>query len=155
VLTANLATPALQQQLSGLPPGYHLALPLDANTQTFTFGSQLVYRHFARTTFFLRPALSAFRIKAVPHPSDPIATLVAEELAPHGKKTDWTGAYGVGGGAECAVTKHVGVRIQLDAVYNHPFNDILGSGNWTYRYSVGPAFHFGRNIAVKSRKAGS
>ncbi|MEO6804270.1 MAG: hypothetical protein ABI197_13610 [Granulicella sp.] len=146
VLTTNLATPALQQQLAALPPGYHLALPIDVNTQTFTIGSQYVYRHFAKTTLFLRPALSAFRIKSVPHPADPIAALVSSEIAPQGEKTDWVGAYGVGGGAEFAASKHLGIRVQLDAVYNHPYNDILGNGNWTYRYSVGPAFHFGRNI---------
>jgi hypothetical protein len=146
VLTTSLATPALKVALSALPPGYTLALPFTANTQTFTAGSQLSYRHFARTTLFIRPSLSAFRIKATPHPIDAIGTFVASEITPAGYKLDWTGAYGAGGGAEFAVTKHFGARVQFDAVYNHPFNDILGNGNWTYRYSIGPAFHFGRNI---------
>lgn len=161
-LTTNLATAALQAQLSALaiqfveagliPPTYTFSLPLHAVTQTFTAGGQLEYRHFARTTLFIRPSLSAFRIKATPHPSsqDPYATTVSGILAPQGSLTDWTGAFGVGGGADFNVTRHFGVRAQLDAVWNHPFNSILANGCWSYRYSVGPAFHFGPNVPAHS-----
>lgn len=157
-LTTNLATPALQAQLSTLalefaeqgliPPGYTLSIPLHTVTQTFTAGVQLEYRHFSRVTLFIRPSLSAFRIKATAHPNadDPFATAVASYLAPSGSLTDWTGAYGAGGGAEYNFTKHLGVRAQLDAVWNHPFNSILADGFWSYRYSVGPTFHLGRNV---------
>jgi hypothetical protein len=152
-LTANLATPELQEELAAeLPPGYVLDIPLHAVTQTFTAGTQLVYRRFSRTTLFIRPSLSAFRITATPHPTDPIGQLVAEQLAPQGHLTDWTGAYGAGGGMEYNLAKHFGVRAQLDAVWNHPFNSVLGSGHWTYRYSVGPAFHFGHNVPSHSAK---
>jgi hypothetical protein len=58
-----------------------------------------------------------------------------------------------GGGAEFAVTKHIGIRGQMDVVYNHPFNDILADGRWTYRFSVGPSFHFGRNVAAGGKKS--
>ena len=157
ILTTSELPAAKQAQINGaiqlyqaaglLPPGYQLAVKTDALTQTFAFGPQLVYRHYAKATFFLRPSLGALREHAVPHPSDPFATLVVGQLAPAGFKQDWTGFYGVGGGGEFAVTSHFGVRAQLDAVYNHPFNDILANARWTYRYSVGPTFHFGRNIA--------
>jgi hypothetical protein len=144
ILTTGLLPTALQQQigaaeayyqsLGALPAGYRLAVPTDATTQTFAFGPQL------------RPSLGALRERAVPHPTDAFSTVIAAQLAPAGYKTDWTGFYGVGGGADYSLTKSFGLRMQLDAVHDHPFNDILANGRWTYRFAVGPSFHFGRNI---------
>jgi len=166
-LTTNLATPQLQQQLAALaaqfaeagllPPGYTFNLPLHANTQSFTMGGQLEYRHFEYATLFIRPSLSAFRIKATPHPNpgDLFAQTVASTLAPNGSLTDWTGAYGVGGGADLKITEHVWARTQLDAVWNHPFNSILGNGFWSYRFSIGPSFKFGPNVPQHGHRAKS
>jgi hypothetical protein len=163
-LIPSIATPALQQEigleeeelesLGLLPAGYSLNIPLHATTQTFTAGSQLNYRHFSKVTLFIRPSLAAFRLSATPHPNpqDPFSVAVSEMLVQHAPLVDWTGAYGVGGGIEFALARHFGVRAQIDAVWNHPFNDILGEGGWSYRYSIGPSFHFGRNIATHIRK---
>ena len=146
-LTPGLATRALQQQLAAeLPPGYNLYIPFSATTQTITAGGQFVSRHYRHATLFARPVLTAFRIAATPHPTDAIGTLVAAQLVPQHTKVDWVGAFGAGGGIELPITRHLGVRAQFDAGWNHPFNDILGRGNWSYRYSIGPAFHFGHNI---------
>ena len=157
ILTTDLLPAALQAQINAgqaqyikfglLPAGYHLAVPTDAGTQTFAFGPQLAFRHFSRTTLFLRPSLGALRERAVPHAADAFQKVIVGELAPAGFKLDWTGFYGVGGGADFALTRHLGLRAQMDLVWNHPFNDILADGRWTFRYSVGPSFHFGRNIA--------
>lgn len=139
-----------QQQfiaLGLLPANYVLAIPNDAFTQTFAFGPQLVFRRFSKVTLFARPSLGALRERATPHPTDQFQTLVVHELAPAGSKLDWTGFYGVGGGADVRVNKWLGIRGQFDGVYNHPFNDILANGRWTFRYSVGPSFHFGKDIA--------
>ena len=163
-LTTNLATPQLQGQLAALaaefaqagllPAGYTFNLPLHAFTQTFTFGAQLEYRHFEYATLFLRPSLSAFRITATPHPNpqDVFAVTVSQSLAPNGSLTDWTGAYGVGGGADLKISNHVWARTQLDAVWNHPFNSILGNGFWSYRFSIGPSFKFGPNVPAHSHR---
>ena len=149
-LQAAIAGAQQQYTAAGLlPVGYQLAIKTDAFTETFAAGPQLVYRHFPKATLFIRPSLGALRERATPHPTDPFATIVAEELAPSGSKLDWTGFYGLGGGMDYSITKHFGIRGQMDAVYNHPFNDILENGRWTYRYSVGPSFHFGRNILAK------
>jgi len=157
LLTTNLLPAALQAQVNGaqqqyiagglLPANYHLAVPTDAFTETFAFGPQIVDRHHSRVTLFLRPSLGALRERATPYPADAFQKVIVAGLAPAGYKLDWTGFYGAGGGGDFALTKHVGVRMQLDAVYNHPFNDILANGRWTFRFSVGPSFHFGRNIA--------
>jgi hypothetical protein len=106
-----------------------------------------VSRHFSRFTLFIRPSLGTLRERAVPHAADAFQKVIVAELAPAGFKLDWTGFYGVGGGGEVAVSRHFGLRAQMDFVYNHPFNDILANGRWTSRYSVGPSFHFGADIA--------
>ena len=158
-LTTGLLPAALQARINAaqaqfialglLPASYHLAVSTDAATQTFAFGPQLAFRHFTRATFFARPSLGALRERAVPHASDPFQQVVVAQLAPAGFKRDWTGFYGIGGGGDFALTQHIGLRAQMDFVWNHPFNDILANGRWTFRYSVGPSFHFGRNIAGK------
>ena len=79
---------------------YRLAVPTDATTQTFALGPQYAFRRLSRVTLFLRPSLGALRERAVPHPGDPFATVIATQLAPAGYKRDWTGFYGVGGGAD-------------------------------------------------------
>lgn len=147
-LTANLLPKTLQLELgAGLPPGYKLSVPTDLTIQTFTAGSQVVYRHFRSETLFVHPVLSAFRVMATPHPGDPIAAAVTEVLVPKGTKLDWVGAYGVGGGTDLHLSRHLSARVQLDAAWCHPMNDILANGGWIYRFSIGPAFHFGRNVA--------
>ncbi|MGA7157246.1 MAG: hypothetical protein WBY53_10380 [Acidobacteriaceae bacterium] len=150
---------ALSEGTEGLPPTYAVDVPLSATTQTFTAGSQLNYRHFSKMTLFIRPSLAAFRLAATAHPRPDTPDLIVvgalEEgnvLQPNGTITDWTGAYGVGGGADFAINKHVGIRVQLDAAWNHPFNYVTANGGWSYRYSVGPSFHFGRNILTPKKK---
>jgi hypothetical protein len=157
LLTTDLLPAALQAQVNGaqaeyialglLPASYHLAVPTNAFTETFAFGPQLVYRHFSRFTLFVRPSLGALRERATPNPADAFQKVIVAQLAPAGFKLDWTGFYGAGGGGEFALNQHIGIRGQMDVVYNHPFNDILANGRWTFRYSVGPSFHFGKNQA--------
>jgi len=165
ILTPDLLPTALQTTINNeiagleaakqLPANYQLFVPATAATQTFALGPQLAYRHYAKLTLFLRPSLGALRERAVPYknPTDPFEEGVVASLAPAGFKLDWTGFYGVGGGGEVAVSKHLSIRGQMDMVYNHPFNDILADGRWTYRFSVGPSFHFGRNMAVGGKKS--
>jgi hypothetical protein len=155
-LTPDVLPTALQQQLSAqlgqlaaigrLPAGYKLAVRSDSNTQTFEMGPQLAYRHFEHITLFLRPALGAMREVATPTPADPIAKGIVAELAPRGKKTDWTYFYGFGGGVDFLFSKHFGLRVQADRVRDHLFNDIIRESRGTVRFSVGPCFNFGRNI---------
>jgi hypothetical protein len=157
-LIPSLASPAIIAGLTQLyqygilPLTYSVDLPLSATTQTFTAGSQLNYRHFSKVTLFIRPSLAAFRISATPHPANPYDAVVASVLVSNPPLVDWTGAYGVGGGAEFAISRHFGIRAQLDVVYNHPYNYILANGGWSYRSSIGPSFHFGRNVATHIRK---
>jgi hypothetical protein len=155
-LHTNQLTPVLQQEIGGviqefiaagvIPANYKLAVPTDAFTQTFTIGGEYTYRHFQKTTLFARPSLAALREVATPHPYDEVSTLIVQGLAPSGHVLDWVGAYGFGGGADFLFTRHLALRTQLDAIYNHPFSNILEGGRWSVRFSVGPSFSFGRNI---------
>ena len=155
-LRANQLTTPLQQQLGAqlaqlaaaglLPPGFTLAVPTHSRTQTFAAGPQLSYRHFSKVTLFARPSFGAIHEVATPHPRDPISAAIARQLAPSGQVTDWTWFGGFGGGVDYLFTRHLGVRIQSDLVWNHLFNDLLQNGRWTVRFSVGPCFHFGKNI---------
>jgi hypothetical protein len=155
-LTPNLLTTALQQQLAAqlqqlaaaglLPAGFTLSVPAHSRTQTFAAGPQLAYRHFSRITLFVRPSIGAIHEVATPHPTNAIAAAIAKQLVPSGQKTDWTGFYGFGGGADVLFSKHVGLRVQADLVYDHLFSDLLKDGRLTARFSIGPCFNFGKNI---------
>jgi hypothetical protein len=160
-LTPNLLPTALQQQLGAqimqlieagvIPPTYQVYVPVDSTTQTFAAGPQISYRKFQRVTLFIRPSLGAVHETATPHPHDAVTTTIAQELVPSGKKSDWTGFYGFGGGYDLNLTRHIGLRMQADVVYFHIFNDLLKDGRWDFRWSIGPTFHFGGNIhAAKS-----
>lgn len=160
-LTTNLLTDTLQLQIGAalnglayeglLPPGYQLSVPTGSTTQTFAAGPQYVVRHFVPVTIFVRPDLGAIREVARPHPSDPIAALIVQNLAPSGQKISWASFYGFGGGLDWNASKRVGLRVQVDEVYNHLFNDLLKDSRWTTRVSIGPTFHFGKNILAKEK----
>ncbi|PWT99851.1 MAG: hypothetical protein C5B51_26225 [Terriglobia bacterium] len=157
-LTPDLLPNALQQQLGAslaglaakglLPPGYKLAVNAHSRTQTFAVGPQLAYRHFQRATLFLRPVFAgAIYEVATPKPGDAIAAGIVKQLAPSGTKTDVTWFLGFGGGFDINLSHHFAIRTQADFVYDHLFNDLLQDGRFTTRFSIGPAFNFGKNIA--------
>ncbi len=156
-LKPNLLPTALQQQLAAqleqlaamglLPPGYALTVPAHSETQTFAVGPQYAYRHFKHVTLFARPSFGAIREVAIPKPTDPIAQAIAAQLVPSGRKVDWTGFYGFAVGTDLLFSKHFGLRVQADLVYDHLFNDLLRNGRYTTRIGIGPCFNFGKNIA--------
>lgn len=156
-ITPNQLTTALQQQLgtqiAGLiaagviPRTYTLVVPFDATTQTFAAGPQWIIRHWQPVTLFVRPSIGAIHEDATLHATDAVSAAVVAQLAPGGSKTDWTGFYGFGGGAEFNFGSHFSLRMQADYARNHLFSDVLEKSRNTVRLSIGPAFHFGGNIA--------
>ncbi len=151
-----LLTTSLQQQLGSqiaaliaahvIPPTYSLTLPIDSLTQTFAAGPQVAYHGWKPITPFLRPSIGAIHEVATTHPTDPVAAAIVAQLAPSGRKTDWTGFYGFGGGLDINVTSHFALRVQADFVHDHLFSDLLKDGRNTVRVSVGPALQLGRNV---------
>jgi len=142
-ITTQLA-PLIQAGL--LPATYQLKVPLSATSQTYAMGPQLNFRHFKRVTLFIHPDLGAIHETAMVHPQDMIATAVAAQLAPSGHLSDWTWFFGVGGGMDLKLTTHLGLRVHADYVRDHLFSNML---DWqgTFRISVGPTVHFGKNMA--------
>lgn len=155
-LTADKLLPSVQQQLGAqlgrlaaagqLPPGYQLVVPTSSTTHTFALGPQLAIRKWAHITPFIRPDFGAIHEVATPHPRDPIATAIVQQLEPSGKKTDWVPFYGFGGGVDFWFTKYLGLRVQADFVHDYLFNDLLRSSRNTGRFSIGPTFQWGHNI---------
>jgi len=175
-LTPNLLPTSLQQPLTGivdqfktiglLPASYALAVPAHSRTETFAVGPQLAYRHFKHVTLFLRPVFAG-AIHEAATPTPPAELLAAlgqlppanqaailgampaalKPLVSGSEKIDTTWFLGFGGGFDILFTKHFALRTQADYVYDHLFNDILASGRFTTRFSIGPAFNFGKNIA--------
>jgi len=151
MLIPSLAT-QLSTQLGALttmglvPAGYKLAVPINARTQSFQAGPDFPIRKFESVTFFVRPNLGALQVVGTPRPADAISTAIVAQLVPSGKKTDWTYFYGFGGGLEFNVNHHFAVRFQADFAHDQFFNDVLKAGN-TIRFSVGPAFQWGKNVA--------
>jgi hypothetical protein len=156
-ITPKLLTNSLQQQLGStfaqlvaggvIPPTYALTVPINSVTQTFAAGPQVAYRHWRPVTLLLRPSVGAIRETATPLITDPVEALVVSSLAPSGKKQDWTGFYGFGGGVDLNFSKHASIRLQADFVHDHLFSDLLRDGRNTFRLSVGPAFQFGHNVS--------
>jgi hypothetical protein len=156
-LTPALLPTSLQQQLGAqlgqlvaagqIPPTYTLRVPIHSDTQTYAAGPQFSYHGWKAVTPFIRPSIGAIHETATPHPGDPIATLVVQQLAPSGKKRDWTGFYGFGGGVDLNITKHFAIRVQGDFVHDHLFNDLLKDGRNTGRFAIGPAIQFGRDVS--------
>jgi hypothetical protein len=149
-LQASLAAQLGQLVKAGvIPASYALSVGSHSVTHSFAMGPQLAYRHFSKLTLFIRPSIGAIREGATPTvpTNDPVAAGIIKGLAPTGYKRDWQGFYGVGGGFDILFSKHFALRTQADYVYDHLFNDILKDGRWTTRFSVGPCFNFGRNIA--------
>lgn len=156
-ITPNLLPAALQSQLAGqigqliaagiVPPDFRVVVPFDSTTQTFAAGPQLDYRHFHHIMLFIRPSIGAIRESVTVKPlSDPVTAQIVAQLAPSGKKQDWTGFYGFGGGMDISPTDHLGLRIQFDFVHDHLFNDLLRDGRNSIRLSIGPTIHFGPNV---------
>jgi hypothetical protein len=160
-ITPDQLLPALQAQLQAgiaagigaglLPPTYPystLYVPAHSRTQTFAAGPELVYRHFKKVTLFVRPVYAGvIHETATPQPQDPVVKALVGSLIPGASKTDNVMFLGFGGGFDINFSKHFAWRSQADLVHDHLFSDLLKDARFTVRFSCGPAFNFGKNIA--------
>ena len=127
-----------------------------SKTQTFAVGPELVYRHFKQATFFVRPVYAGIiHETATPQPTDPVLKALVSELISTPTKTDNVFFFGFGGGFDILFGNHFAWRTQADLVHDHLFNDLLTNGRYTVRFSCGPAFNFGKNIAARRLRSSS
>ncbi len=152
---SSLTVPQLNNQtlaklapvLPYLPAGYTVWSPYHANTYTITGGPQFNYRHFKYVTLFIHPDIGAMYQMITVHPPDPIMSgIVSQLIGPSMKTSQWVGFYGVGGGMDLNVSKHVGIRLQSDWVYTKLFDNLLKDPQYTWRMSASPTFRFGKNV---------
>ena len=140
---ATLAKLAPYQSL--LPPGF--AVPYTANTYTITGGPQFNYRGFKYVTLFFHPDIGAMHMSVTAQPTSPLmGAIVGGLLGPSMSTSQWVGFYGVGGGFDLNVSKHVALRFQSDWVYTQLFSDLLRNPQHTWRMSASPTFRFGKNV---------
>ncbi len=133
-----------------LPPGYMLAVPFTATTTTYSAGPQFNIRKLQYVTFFVRPALGALHESVTANPKDPIQQqIVLALLGPSKTTSDTTVFYGFGGGMDFNFSQHWALRTAADFVHYNVFSNLLNGGRNAVRFSVGPAFRFGGNIAAK------
>jgi len=151
-----------QNQLVGfaasqnIPPSVvaGLLLPYDATTHTLAGGPQLAYRHFKRFTLFVHPGLGLIHesVKAKPNGAlqQGVVTFFESvgQLTAGGRKSDTTYFYGIGGGIEWNASKIVHLRFTTDYVHTLLFDGFLKDPRNVIRFSFGPSFNFGRNVAL-------
>jgi opacity protein-like surface antigen len=148
-ITVPDLTNQVKAQLAPLLPllGPNPVLPFDATTYTFTVGPQFNYRHIKWMTLFVRPVLVGLHESATLKANSPVLALAINALAPGGTKTDLQPGYGVGGGIDLNVTRHMGLHVTADYVHVNLFSNLLAEARNGVRVSVGPSFKFGRNVA--------
>jgi len=143
----NATLAKLAPVLPLLPPGFTVWSPYHANTYTITGGPQFNYRHFKYVTLFIHPDIGAmYQSVQVQPPNAMMGMIVTSLLGPSMKTSQWTPFYGVGGGIDVNLTKHVGLRFQSDWVYTQLFTDLLRNPQYTWRMSASPTFRFGKNV---------
>jgi hypothetical protein len=143
----NATIAKLAPILPHLPAGFTVWSPYHANTYTITGGPQFNYRHFKYVTLFIHPDIGAMYQSVQVQPTNPIMGSIVTSLLGKSMKTSmWTPFYGVGGGLDINVTKHVGLRFQSDWVYTQLFDDLLRNPQYTWRMSASPTFRFGKNV---------
>lgn len=146
-----------QQQLGGaitqlvmagqIPPTYVLYMPFSVRTYTFTIGPQINIRNLKYVTFFIHPSIGGMHQDTQLNPKDPVQTLVANGLIGTSHKTDdLVPFFGVGGGFELNVHKNMSLRFTTDIVNTGLYSNMLNGRQTDYRFSVGPSFHFGKNV---------
>jgi hypothetical protein len=130
-----------------LPPGYTLYVPYDVTTYTFTAGPQINIRKLKYITFFVHPSIGGLHQDTTANPIDQIQTAVVNGLlGPSHKTSDTVFFYGIGGGLDLNVHKHMSIKLHTDFVHTGLYSDLLDGGQNNVRFSVGPVFHFGKNI---------
>jgi len=140
-------TPALQQLLaSSVPPGTLIAVPYKSAAQTFGAGPQFNFRRLRRATFFVRPAGGGLHESITLNPDNPLTRALVAQIVPSHKKSDLTLFYGVGGGVDLNLSKHIGMRFAADFVHYKLFSDLLATGQNGVRLSVAPIFRFGGSL---------
>ena len=132
---------------SGLVPGgaSSIEVPFKSTTYTFAAGPQFYLRKWEKVTFLIRPGFGGIHEKAnigFPPSLVPLFEYLKIPL-PSSHQSDTQLFFGVGGGFDLNVSRHVGVRFATDWVNTHLFSNLLVPRQNYVRFSLGPTFKFG------------
>jgi hypothetical protein len=125
------------------------AVPYDSTTYTYTIGPQINIRKIhklKKVSLFIHPDIGAIHQIVTADPHTTLDTMIVNALVPGGKRPDTTYFYGVGGGAQYAISKHFGLRFTADFVRLHLFSNLLADSRNSLRIGIGPSFNFGKNV---------
>lgn len=121
-------------------------VPFKSTTYTFAAGPQFYIRKFERVTFLVRPGLGGIHENAnITFPAQ--LGLIFQGLGiapPNARQTDTEFFFGVGGGFDVNVSRHVGLRFATDWVNTHLFPSLLSPRQNYVRFSIGPTWKWGQ-----------
>jgi hypothetical protein len=149
-LIPSMLNPSIQANLaSTLPPSVipTLTIPYNARIYTYAAGPQLNLRKLKWVTFYIHPNLGALHADVTATPTTPLQTLLVNNLVgPTGKTSDTVVFWGVGGGMDWNITKHLHIRTGADFVRMNMFESMLDGPRNSVRISIGPTVNFGKNV---------
>ena len=149
-LIPSMLNSSIQANLAQtLPPSVipSVTIPYNARIFTYAAGPQINIRKLKRVTFYIHPNLGALHADVTAKPATPLQTLLVNNLVgPTGKTSDTVVFWGVGGGVEWNIAKHLSIRTGADFVRMNMFESMLDGPRNSVRISIGPAIHFGGNV---------
>lgn len=132
---------------SGLVPGgaSSIEVAFKSTTYTFAVGPQFYLRTSKKVTFLLRPGFGGIHENAnIGFPASLVPLFEYLQIPlPNPHQSDTQLFFGLGGGFDLNVSRHVGVRFATDWVNTHLFSNLLVPRQNYIRFSIGPTFKWG------------
>jgi len=128
----------------GMKPS-SVRVPFTSTSYTFAVGPQFYWRKFRRVTFLGRPGLGAIHAAADVGLPPQLGGLLKGLGAPvpSAHQNDTQLFFGLGGGADIYVSRHLALRITTDWVNTHLFSNLLTGRQNFMRVTIGPTFRWG------------
>lgn len=137
--------PALDIPPHTIGPANAVTVPFNATTYLYAGGGQFYWRKFKYVTFLGRPGFGAIHESAnlhVPSGVDELFPILGiTPPSSHQSCTTWF--WGLGGGVDLNISRHVGIRITADWINTHLFSNLLTDRQNYMRFTVGPVWRFG------------
>ena len=129
----------------GIPPS-SIHVPFRSTTYIFAVGGQFYLRRWKWVTLLGRPGLGGIHESAdlsFPPELGPLFTELGIPIPPaHQSDTTWF--FGLGGGVDVNLSRHVGLRFTADWVNTHLFSNLLTDRQNYARFTVGPVWRWGQ-----------
>jgi len=131
---------------SPIPCPNTIHVPFASTTYIWAVGPQFYLRKWKRVTFLVRPGFGGIHeVADLTFPQGLGMLFQALSIpAPNTHQTDTTWFIGLGGGFDINVSRHVAIRLTGDWVDTHLFSSLLTDRQNYARFTVGPAWRWGR-----------